>query len=224
MNAAVFIDVQNDFVMGALGSPWAQDVAPKIVEFAQNCRNRGFAMYATADTHQKTSKYCDATGKPIDGYLTTLEGQKLPVEHCIEGTEGHKIVQGLVKDGKGDVVIPQCNIFDKPTFGSDELLDKMAADFNDPILDDGYGYLGEPLDAIYICGFVTNICVISNVLALRREFPNVKIVLVENLCAGAGMDEEDAKKNHEAAIRVAKSCQIDIGTWKAGSLVVEEGN
>lgn len=221
MNAAVFIDVQNDFVTGALGSPWAQEVAPKIVEFAQNCRNRGFAMYATADTHEETEL---EGGKPVDGYLTTLEGQKLPVEHCLVGTKGHEIVNGLVKDGKGDVVIPQCNIFDKMTFGSDELLDKMAVDFNDPILDDGYGDLGEPLDAIYVCGFVTNICVVSNVLALRREFPNVKIILVENLCAGAGKDAEDAKKNHEAAIRVAKSCQIDIGTWKAGSLVVEEGN
>lgn len=221
MNAAVFIDVQNDFVTGALGSPWAQEVAPKIVEFAQNCRNRGFAMYATADTHEETEL---EGGKPMDGYLTTLEGRKLPVEHCLIGTKGHEIVKGLVKDGKGDVVIPQCNIFDKMTFGSDELLDKMAADFNDPILDEGYGYFGEPLDAIYICGFVTNICVVSNVLALRREFPNVKIILVENLCAGAGKDAEDAKKNHEAAIRIAKSCQIDIGTWKAGSLVVEGGN
>lgn len=219
MNAAVFVDVQNDFVTGSLGSGWAREVAPNIVEFAQNCRNRGFAMYATADTHEETEL---EGGKPVDGYLTTLEGRKLPVEHCIVGTKGHEIVKGLVKDSNGDVVIPQCNIFNKMTFCSDELLNKMAVDFNDPILEDGYGVFGEPLDAIYVCGFVTNICVISNLLSLRCEFPNVKIVLVENLCAGAGKDSDDAKKNHEAAVRIARSCQIDIGTWTADSGVVEE--
>lgn len=209
MNAAVFIDVQNDFVTGALGSKWAQEVAPKIVEFAQNCRNRGFAMYATADTHEETEL---EGGKPVNGYLTTLEGKKLPIEHCLVGTKGHEIVNGLVKDGKGDVVIPQCNIIDKYGFGSLDLAAKLIEDFGSDTqeFNGDDGALGEKLDEIIICGFATNVCILSNAAILRAAFPNVKITVKSELCAGCGVDEKEAIENHEMALRMLKSIQIDV--------------
>ena len=215
MKAVVFIDVQNDFVTGALGSKWAQRVTPDIIRFAKACRSRGYALYATADTHQKTSKYCDATGKPIDGYITTLEGKRLPVEHCIEGTDGHKIVEGLVKDENRDVIIQQCHIIDKRTFGSYMLADRIENDFPEKqcVLGIAKGY-GETLDEIIVCGFCTSICVSANAQLLRARFPNVPITVVNNLCAD--IDE----KSHWAALRVMTNCQMDIKDWNAedGSL------
>lgn len=212
MKAVVFIDVQNDFVTGALGSKWAQRVTPDIIKFAKACRSKGYALYATADTHFKT--VLDAEGKPIKGYLATLEGKRLPVEHCINETCGHKIVDGLVKDENGDVIIPEGHICDKYTFGSSELRARIGLDFSDGILEDDLGAMQEPLDEIIVCGFCTSICVSANAQLLRERFPNVPITVVNNLCA----DIDD--KSHWAALRVMTNCQMDIKYWNAedGSL------
>ena len=109
MKAVVFVDVQNDFVKGG-ALPYAYPVeenTSKIIQFAKECRSKGYALFATADTHYKETYLAE-----------TLEGKKLPVEHCLEGTEGHKIVNGLVKDEDRNVIIPQGHIVDKQTFGS----------------------------------------------------------------------------------------------------------
>lgn len=213
MKAIVFVDVQNDFVKGgklAFAYP-EQDNVPDIIKFAKECRAKGYMLYATADTHVQTvyDNYDSANPKPIAGYRTTLEGRKLPVDHCIEGTDGHKIVQGLVKDENNDVIILQGHIIDKPTFGSFDLLQALRDDFG---YEDGAGKLedgdlGEPLDEIVVVGFCTSICVVSNALMLRAAYPNVKITVYDNLCGD--INEE----SHEAALQVMKNCQIDIASW-----------
>lgn len=208
MKAAVFIDVQNDFITGSLGNSPAQKITPEIIKFAKDCRAKGYALYATADTHFKTE--CNNDGKPIKGYLATLEGKNLPIEHCIEGTIGHQIADGLVKDEDGNVIIPEGHICDKYTFGSDELRNRIGRDFSDGILEDDLGALQEPLDEIFVCGFVTDICVVSNVLLLRERFPNVKITVVANLCDGT------TPQKHREALSVMQSCQIDLIQWHSG--------
>ena len=198
MKAVVFIDVQKDFVKGgalAYGYPY-DDIVPNIVTFARKCRAEGCALFATADTHKKTEP-SQAGGEPTGGYLATLEGKRLPVEHCIEGTEGHKIVDGLAKDGDA-VLIPHGHVVPKNTFGARNLSAVIGFAFDKD--------MEEPIDKIVICGFCTSICVVSNALCLRASFPNTPIEVVENLCG----DIDEA--SHKAALAVMRNCQIDVVT------------
>lgn len=186
MKAVVFVDVQNDFVKGG-ALPYAYPVeenTSKIIQFAKECRSKGYALFATADTHYKETYLAE-----------TLEGKKLPVEHCLEGTEGHKIVNGLVKDEDRNVIIPQGHIVDKQTFGSFDLSYK---------LEEIESIYCEKLDEIIICGYDLAICVISNALILRAKYPNVKITIKKDLCGCI------SEETFNAALCVAKCCQIDI--------------
>ena len=100
----IVIDMQNDFVSGALGTNEAEQIVDliknKILSFDKK------NVYATRDTH-------------FDNYLETLEGKNLPIKHCIEGTKGHEIVDELKP------LILKENIIDKSSFGSIDLVDKI---------------------------------------------------------------------------------------------------
>lgn len=91
----IVVDMQNDFVTGALGSPEAVAVLPKVVE-----KVRGFDGRAlfTRDTHE-------------ENYLDTQEGKNLPVVHCVRNTDGWQICPELEAVRKEQPV-------DKCTFGS----------------------------------------------------------------------------------------------------------
>ena len=75
--------------------------------------------------------------------------------------------------------------------------------------------MDEPVDEIYICGFCTSICVISNALILRAEFPDAKISIVRNLCGDLSAEA------HDAALLVAKNNLIGTVLW-GGEGFVEE--
>lgn len=186
MKAVVFVDVQNDFAKGGkLPYGWpVEENTSKIIQFAKECRARGYALFATADTHKKET------------YLTkTLEGKNLPIEHCLEGTEGHKIVGGLVKDENRDVIIFEGNIVDKSTFGSFDL---------EYVVENYFSWIREPLEEIIICGYCTSICVLANAVMLRAKYPNVKITVRADLCGD--VDEE----SHKAALKALQMQQVDI--------------
>jgi nicotinamidase-related amidase len=193
MKAVIFIDVQKDFIDGALRNEKAIEVTPKIVDFAKDCVENGYKLYATRDTHEKTKmNYHFESDKRVDeivsGYFATLEGKKLPVEHCIECTDGWMIDNRLMEvlDGK-------CTFVNKPTFGSFDLAEIIAEDFEN-----------NNLNEIVLCGFVTDICLLSNAFLLRAKFPNTKITVMKDLCAGT------TDENHEAALKVMQSCQIEV--------------
>ena len=209
MRAVVFVDVQNDFVKGgklAFGFP-VEDNVPKVIAFANKCKDRGDLLFATKDTHQKTEDkivdlrpgeaaigFRDEDGFPhrITGYMSTLEGKNLPVEHCIKGTKGWEIVDGLVKNA-GKINIPTGHIIEKPTFGSNNLRWRIKEAFE---------FVKEPIDEILICGYCTSICVVSNALMLRAMFPDVPIYVIEDCCG----DIDEA--SHLAALKVMANCQI----------------
>lgn len=94
------IDMQNDFIDGALGTKEAEAIVEKVA--AQIRDFEGEVVY-TRDTH-------------FEGYLGTQEGKRLPVPHCIKDTEGWQIREQVRQACAGDV-----KIFDKPAFGSVEL-------------------------------------------------------------------------------------------------------
>jgi len=101
----IVVDMQNDFIMGSLGSPQAQRILPNVKAKIEDYKQKGNVVIFTRDTH-------------YENYLTTQEGKFLPVVHCIEGTNGHLIADSLDVDG--------CEIFDKPNFGSLELAKRVA--------------------------------------------------------------------------------------------------
>ena len=100
----VVVDMQNDFIDGALGTKEAQAivgrVAEKIRTYPEDC------IYATRDTHD-------------EDYLKTSEGRNLPVPHCIRGSEGWQIRKEIRK------AMPHAVIVDKPTFASLELAELL---------------------------------------------------------------------------------------------------
>lgn len=102
----IVVDMQNDFIDGALGTKEAVEIVPKVV--AEIDKYKTCDIFATRDTHE------------ID-YLSTQEGGFLPVEHCIRGTWGWEI-RDEVK-----VALKDALIIDKPAFGSTELADRIRS-------------------------------------------------------------------------------------------------
>lgn len=193
---AVYVDVQKDFISGALRNEKAIELTPKIVEFAKVLKSRGYRAYLTQDTHERTS-YAEDGKTPIAGYLATLEGKKLPVQHCVYGTDGWQIDPNLLEvfdvlPGLGGDFKYDCKTVEKPTFGSFKLADEIEKDSR-----------GEGVE-IVMCGFVTSICLLSNAIILRARFPDARIVVLKDLCAGVGGID------HEAALTCLQMQQVDI--------------
>ena len=101
-NILIVVDMQNDFIDGALGTKEALEIVPRVVEKVKAFPGK---ILFTRDTHE-------------ENYLNTQEGQKLPVPHCIKGTSGWEICPELEALRKENAV-------DKPTFGSVELGEKL---------------------------------------------------------------------------------------------------
>lgn len=108
----VVIDMQNDFVTGALRNEEAIKIVPNVVKKVEEYIKYGYKVFFTQDTH-------------YDNYLETQEGINLPVKHCIKGTSGHDIIPEL-KDYTKET-IP----FEKSTFGS-----KLLASFVKGVYDE----------------------------------------------------------------------------------------
>ncbi len=92
----IVVDMQNDFVDGALGTSEAVGILPAVKAKIAEYIGRGDEVIFTRDTHQTD-------------YLQTNEGKHLPVVHCVEGSSGWEIAPGVYVDG--------CEIVDKPSFG-----------------------------------------------------------------------------------------------------------
>lgn len=173
MKVLVIIDMQKDFCSGTLANPAAAALIPAIKERILDARKNNEMVIFTQDTH-------------MEDYMDTLEGEKLPVEHCIYQTEGWEIVEEL-RDEAALCVL-------KPTFGSFDLIDRVVAfrnAFNEDV-------------EIELCGFVTSICVLANAVLLRAAMPNAKITVNSKLCADV------SKEKHEAALEVLRSQQIEV--------------
>ena len=100
----IIVDMQNDFIDGALGTKEAVAIVPKVED---KIRNFDGEVFFTRDTHEAW-------------YLETQEGKNLPVPHCIRGTEGWQIRKELDALRKTDPI-------DKETFGSTDLAADLLA-------------------------------------------------------------------------------------------------
>lgn len=170
----VVVDMQRDFVDGALGTAEAVKIVPDVVKRVTEGIENGERIFFTRDTHQ-------------EDYLKTQEGRNLPVEHCIQGTEGWQIIPELQQFIQGRTVI------DKPTFGS-QRLGQLLLKANEE----------EPIEQITLVGVCTDICVISNALLAKAFLPEADIRVKAECCAGV------TPESHENALNAMRVCQISI--------------
>jgi nicotinamidase-related amidase len=173
MKVLVVVDMQNDFVAGSLGTKEAREIVPSVKKKIEKYFNNGEEIIFTRDTH-------------YSNYLDTQEGKNLPVEHCIHGTMGWNVLEGLET--------PNCHYVDKNTFGWDQWK-KTLGKFN--------------FDEVELIGVCTDICVVSNALLIKALFPETKITVDASCCAGV------TPEKHKAALEVMKSCQINVIGEKA---------
>lgn len=165
------IDMQKDFIDGALGTPEAEAIVDKVVAKMKSYPTAN--IIATRDTH-------------TTDYLRTQEGRKLPVEHCIQGTDGWQLHPSVAAAlGEGQIV-------DKPTFGSIDLMRKLVEE-----------HQREPLE-LELVGLCTDICVVSNALLLKAAMPEVEITVDASCCAGV------TPESHQAALATMMQCQIVV--------------
>ena len=191
----VVVDMQKDFIDGALGTPEAQKIVPLVAETIHQFADPNTAIIFTKDTH------------PVD-YMKTQEGKYLPVPHCIEGTGGTGIVdevfeawiqhaQGENRFMSGYDAYPAYDEnpirIKKPTFGSIEL-QNVLYDMNDRF----------EIEEINFMGVCTGICVLSNAILAKATLPEVPINVIADCCACV------TPESHKTALEAMKLCQINI--------------
>ena len=168
----VVVDIQKDFVDGALGTAEAvaivENAAKKIREFDGE-------IFVTYDTH-------------FENYMETAEGAKLPVPHCIKETEGWELNDDIA-DALAD---KKYTAVEKITFGSTELPELVKKAVGDEDFD------------LTLIGLCTDICVVSNALILKANFPEKEVYVDAACCAGVTVD------THNAALTTMKMCQINV--------------
>lgn len=166
----VVVDMQNDFISGSLGTKEAQAIVPAVVEKIRKYQDNGDVVLYTYDTHG-------------EDYLETQEGRNLPVKHCIRGTWGWQLADEIAELAEG------ADTYEKPTFGSRELMQDLA-ELNP--------------EAIEFIGLCTDICVVSNVLGTKAWLPETPLTVDSRCCAGV------TPESHETALATMRSCQVNV--------------
>ncbi len=154
MKLLIVVDMQKDFINGALGTKEAEAIVFKVRDKIADYRRQGYPVLFTRDTHS-------------EDYLNTEEGRNLPVVHCVCGTPGWELAPELE--------VADSPVVNKPSFGSPELAQ---------LIKDQYaGEEAQQLE-LELVGICTDICVISNALILKAFFPEARITVDASCCAG----------------------------------------
>lgn len=167
MRYLIVVDMQNDFISGSLGSEQAKGIVQNVKKKVESFDGR---VIFTRDTHGEK-------------YLRTQEGKRLPVEHCIKGTQGWEICDEL------KTLVE--TVVNKGSFGSLDLPDEIKKERS-------------MVEEIELCGLCTDICVISNAMILKAAFPETRIVIDAKCCAGV------TQESHEIALNAMRAVQIDV--------------
>ena len=182
----VVIDMHNDIVSGALCSDMARAIVPNAAEkTAAFIREHGKErLIFTKDTHGAD-------------YAETNEGKHLPVPHCIRGTRGAEIIDEFKESAAGAQVI------EKRTFGSTSL-PQLVRDIAEKQCKAAARPFAEKDLIFHIVGLCTDICVVSNAMILKANFPESRINVYADCCAGV------TRESHEAALLTMKMCHMEI--------------
>lgn len=171
-NFLIVVDMQKDFVDGALGTKEAVAIVDNVVE---KIRNFDGEIFVTYDTH-------------FEDYAETSEGRSLPVPHCIKDTEGWQLDKKVAEALENK----EYTVVEKITFGSVDLPDFIEEKTE-----------GENFSAELV-GLCTDICVVSNALLLKANFPEAEISVDSSCCAGV------TPETHNSALTTMKMCQIKV--------------
>ena len=168
----IVVDMQKDFVDGALGSKEAVSIVGNVVK-----KIEGFDgdIIVTYDTH-------------TENYMETQEGKKLPVPHCIKGTDGWKLDKNVQKALENK----EYKVIEKPTFGSVGLAEYIKENYNPDEIE------------IELIGLCTDICVVSNALLMKANFLETKVSVDATCCAGV------TPESHNASLLTMKMCQVEV--------------
>lgn len=178
MNILIAVDLQNDFITGTLGTKEAQNIVYPCTNYIRNFD--GIVLY-TLDTHDKN-------------YLSSQEGKHLPVEHCIENTQGWKVAPEIL----AALLDKKARAFQKHSFGSFELGTYLTSYQAELITSE------DNIESITLIGLCTDICVISNALLIKAVLPEVPIKVISSCCAGV------TPESHERALKQMTVCQIEV--------------
>lgn len=157
------------------GSLGTKEAAGIVNNVVEKIGNFDGGIFATLDTHNHD-------------YMDTSEGKKLSVPHCIRMTNGwllNEKVMAALSD-------KDYRTIEKKTFGSTRLVNNIRKIKN-----------GDDIE-IELVGLCTDICVVSNALLLKANFPEVKITVDASCCAGV------TPESHSSAFTTMKMCQIDV--------------
>jgi len=152
----IVVDMQNDFVTGALKNEEGIKMVPVVVEKVKTAFENGDIVVFTKDTHE-------------NNYMETEEGANLPVPHCIKDSWGWEVIDELKEYAQKSEAV-----YLKETFGSAELgkeISRIIAANKD-------------ITKIELIGLCTDICVISNAVIAKAFAPNIPIFVDATCCAG----------------------------------------
>ena len=170
----IVVDMQNDFIDGALGTREAVAIVAAAAERIRTCREAGCTLIATLDTHD-------------EDYMQTQAGRNLPVPHCIRGTAGWQMRPEIAEALGEDAILVE-----KPTFGSvnlPELITEMLAPGETPEFE--------------LLGLCTDICVVTNALILKAFFPEAPMCIHADCCAGVTPAKHEAALETMRSCQVA---------------------
>ena len=160
----IVVDMQKDFIDGALGTKEAVSIVENVKNKITEYRKNGDEIIFTRDTHQAD-------------YLNTNEGKHLPVVHCVEGPDGWQIPEELQ--------VQDAVYINKPTFGY-------------------LNWKDYDLEEVELIGLCTDICVVSNALLIKAQYPEITVKVDASCCAGV------TPESHEAALLTMKMCQVEV--------------
>lgn len=183
----VIVDFQWDFIFGSLGGENQKNIVSNVIDLTKQAIKEDWLILATLDTHTSS------------GYNKSREGRHLNIDHCILGTEGHKLIpeiSELVKDYHKFVEVPKIDSFGLPNV--DRLRQNINYNFS-------YMYISG-IDELefHICGLVTNMCVLSTAVSLQNYFTRSEIYIHQDACASFDNDL------HRMALDIMAGLQMNI--------------
>ena len=158
----VVVDMQNDFIDGALPAEGGEQIIPRIVEKMKD--EKYYKVILTRDTH-------------FEDYLyNTEEGRILPIKHCIDKTEGWELVDAVKEIASSNT--NKYIILDKMTPGSTFIYNWLHNNKNN-------------IESVEFVGVCTDICVLSNVVMAKSALINSRVIVDASACAGSTKENHD---------------------------------
>lgn len=183
----MIVDMQRDFIFGSLGGENQKNIVSNVIDLTKQAIKEDWLILATLDTHT------------LSGYNKSREGKHLNIEHCILGTEGHKLIpeiSELVKDYYKFIEVPKID-----SFGLSDV-DRLRQNINHNF---SYMYMSA-IDRLefHICGLVTNMCVLSTAVSLQNYFTRSEIYIHQDACASFD------NNLHREALDIMAGLQMNI--------------